>query len=60
MIELTVVTIMLYALFQKQYGNPHTILSSYRKEIKLMEPLNPGDAAAFRKFSDQMSDNESW
>ena len=54
------VTIMLSALFQKQYENPHTILSSYRKEIKLMEPLKPGDAAAFRKFSDQMSDNESW
>ena len=38
------------ALFQKQYGNPHTILLSYRKEIKLMEPLKPGGAAAFRKL----------
>ena len=38
------------ALFQKQYGNPHTTLLSYRKEIKLMEPLKPGVAAAFRKL----------
>ena len=38
------------ALLQKQYGNPHTMLSSYRKEIKLMQPLKPGDAAAFRKL----------
>ena len=35
------------ALLQKQYGNRHTLLSSYRKEIKLMQPLKPGDAAAF-------------
>ena len=38
------------ALLQKQYGNPHTILPSYKKEIKLMQPLKPGDAAAFRKL----------
>ena len=38
------------ALLQKQYENPHTMLSSYRKEIKLMQPLKAGDAAAFRKL----------
>ena len=38
------------ALLQNQYGNPNTMLSSYRKEIKLMQPLKPGDAAAFRKL----------
>ena len=38
------------ALLQKQYGNRHTLLSSYRKEIKLMQPLKPGDAAAFRRL----------
>ena len=38
------------ALFQKQYGNLHTMLSSYSKEIKLMQPLKPGHAAAFRRL----------
>ena len=38
------------ALLQKQYGNPQTMLSSYRKEIKLMQPLKSGDAAALRKL----------
>ena len=37
-------------LLQKQYGNPHTMLSPYRKEIKLMQSLKPGDAAAFQKL----------
>ena len=37
------------ALPQKQYGNPH-IMSSYRREIKLMQPLKPEDAAAFQKL----------
>ena len=38
------------ALLQKQCGNPHTLLSSYRTEIKLLQPLKAGDAAAFRKL----------
>ena len=38
------------ALLQKQYGNLHTMLSSYGKEIKLMQPLKPGDAAAFQRL----------
>ena len=38
------------ALLQKLYGNPHTMLSSYRKEIKLIQPLKAGDAAAFQKL----------
>ena len=37
-------------LLQKQYGNPHTLLTSYRKEIKQMTPLKLEDAAAFRKL----------
>ena len=38
------------ALIQKQYGNQHILLSSYRKEIKLMQPLKPGDVAAFQRL----------
>ena len=38
------------AFLQKQYGNPHTMFSSYRNEIKLMQPLKAGDAAAFEKL----------
>ena len=48
------------ALLQKQCGNPHTMLSSYRKEIKLMQPLNPGDAAAFRKLLNFQIKCQSW
>ena len=29
------------ALLQKQYGNPHTMLSPYRKKINLMQSLKP-------------------
>ena len=43
------------ALLQKQYGNRHTLLSSYRKEIKLMQPLKPEDAAGFWRLF-----NGSW
>ena len=38
------------ALLQIQYGNRHTLMSSYRKEIKLMQPSKPEDAAAFRRL----------
>ena len=38
------------AFLQKKYGNPHTMLSSNRKEIELVQPLKPGDAAAYRKL----------
>ena len=38
------------ALLQKKYGNPHTMLSSNRKEIELVQPLKPGDAATYRKL----------
>ena len=51
------------ALLQRQYENPHTMLSSGRKETKLMQPLKPGDAAEFSEvvqFPDQMSDKGSW
>ena len=37
-------------LLQKQYGNPHIMLSSHRKEIKWMQPLKPGVAAAFQRL----------
>ena len=39
------------ALLQKQYGNPHVMLSSYRKEIKWMQPLKPGVLQHFRDCS---------
>ena len=37
-------------LMNKRYGNPHSLLASYRKEIKLLAPVKPGDAMGFRKF----------
>ena len=38
------------ALLQKQYRNPHTILSSNRKKIKLMEPLKFEHVPACRRL----------
>ena len=35
---------------EKQYGNPHKLLASYRKEIKQMTKIKPGDAAAYRRL----------
>ena len=37
-------------LLEKQYGNPHKLLASYRKEIKQMAEIKPGDAAAYRRL----------
>ena len=37
-------------LLEKQYGNPHKLLASYRKKIKQMTNINPGDTAAYRTF----------
>ena len=37
-------------LLEKQYGDPHRPLASYRKEIKQMSKIKSGDAAAFRKL----------
>ena len=37
-------------LLEKQYGSPHKLLSSYRKEIKQMTKIKPGDAAACRRL----------
>ena len=37
-------------LLEKQYGNPHKLLASYRKEIKQMTKIKPGDAAAYRRL----------
>ena len=38
------------AVRHRQYGNPHTLLSSYNKEVRQMVPLKSGDATAFRKL----------
>ena len=38
------------AVLRRQYGNPHTLLSSYRREVRQMIPLKAGDATAFRKL----------
>ena len=38
------------SLLEKQYGNPHKLLASYRKEIKQMTKIKPGDAAAYRRL----------
>lgn len=37
-------------LLEKQYGNPHIILATYRSQIKSMVPLKSGDGKGFRKF----------
>ena len=37
-------------LLNKRYGNSHLLLASYRKEIKSLAPVKPGDAVGFRKF----------
>ena len=42
-------------ILDRQYGNPHTLLSSYRREVRQMVPLKPEYATAFRKLPNQMS-----
>ena len=37
-------------LLEKQYGNPHKLLASYRKEIKQMTKIKPGNEAAYRRL----------
>ena len=37
-------------LLEKQYGYPHKLLASYRKGIKQMTKIKPGDAAAYRRL----------
>ena len=37
-------------LLNQRYGNPHTVLAAYRKEIKLWPQIKFGDAKAFQKF----------
>ena len=36
-------------LLEKQYGDPHRLLASYRREIRQMSRVKPGDSLAFRK-----------
>ena len=37
-------------LLNNRYGNPHYFLAAYRKEIKALPSVKPGDASDFRKF----------
>ena len=37
-------------LLEKQYGDPHRLLASYRREIKQMSKIKSGDAVAFRRL----------
>ena len=37
-------------VLNNKYGNPHYLLASYRKEIKALPSVKPGDASGFRKF----------
>ena len=37
-------------LLYKRYGDHHTTLAAYRKEIREWPQIKPGDATAFRKF----------
>ena len=54
------------SLLEKTYGNPHKILSSYRKEVKDWPQVKFGDAKASRKFfnfllkCESISDNQHW
>ena len=44
------VTLQMQRLLERQYGNPHKLLASYRKEIKQMAKIKPGDTAAYRRL----------
>ena len=37
-------------LLEKQHGNPHKLLTSYRKEIKRMTKIKSGDAAVYKRL----------
>ena len=37
-------------LLRRKYGNPHRLLAVYRRKIKHMSPIKPGDISAFRKL----------
>ena len=37
-------------LLQQRYGNPYSIMSMYRKEIKAWPQLKNGDEGSFQKF----------
>ena len=37
-------------LLNNRYENPHYLLASYKKEIKALPSVNPGDASLCRKF----------
>ena len=37
-------------LLEKQYGDPHKLLASYRSEIKQMSKIKSGDVLAFRRL----------
>ena len=38
------------SLLEQKYGNPHSIIAAYRKEIKIWPQLKPADDAAFKKL----------
>ena len=38
------------SLLEQKYGNPHSIIAAYRKEIKMWPQLKPADDAAFKKL----------
>eukprot|EP00794_Sanderia_malayensis_P002301 gene2301-2650_t len=37
-------------LLQRRYGSPYTVMSAYRKEIKMWPTIKAGDAVGFRRF----------
>ena len=38
------------SLMERRYGNPHTIVSAYRREIKKCPLIKTGDSPALKKF----------
>ena len=46
-------------LLEKTYGNPHKILSSYRRDVKEWPQIKFGDDKAFQKFYDFLLKRES-
>ena len=35
---------------ERRYGNPYTIVATYRRKIKIWPLIKPGDSAALKKF----------
>ena len=39
------------ALLKEMHGDPYQVLAAYHREVKEWPAIKPGNAAAFRRFS---------